>query len=60
MADDLSEAMAGIGQRRPHALGIGGFGNRTDWPVRRDPLAGGMGEVVVKLTMPAIWSMAVV
>src|SRR5262249_25225124 len=35
---------ASISQRGAHALGIGGFGNGADWPVRRDPLAGGVGE----------------
>ena len=33
---------ASVGQGRAHALRIGGLGNGTDRPIRRDPLAGGM------------------
>ncbi len=44
-ADQREQGVAAsIGQRRPHALGIGRFGDGTDRPVRRDPLARRMGE----------------
>jgi hypothetical protein len=35
---------ASVSERSAHALGIGGLGDGTDRPIRRDPLAGGMGE----------------
>jgi hypothetical protein len=35
---------ASVGQRGTHALGIDGLGDRTDRPIRSDPLARGMGE----------------
>src|SRR5262245_33007204 len=48
LAGDANECEQGIatsvGQRSAHALGIGGLGDRTDRPVRGDPLAGGVGE----------------
>src|SRR5262245_47768046 len=35
---------ASVGQRCAHALGIGDLGDRTDRPIRRHPLATGVGE----------------
>src|SRR5437660_5676086 len=44
-ADEREQGIAaGVGQRGAHALRIGSLGDRTDPPVRRDSIAGGMGE----------------
>jgi len=48
LAGDANEGEQGVaasvGQRGAHALGIGGLGDRTDRPIRGDPLAGGVGK----------------
>src|SRR5262249_56796536 len=51
---------ARVGQRGAHALGICRFSNSTYRPVGGDPFAGGVSDMVDKLTTPVSLSIAVV